>query len=192
MLCLGGSDDMLRVSEVAQRCKVDRGKIYRFINQNGIKPVQIDNGVSLYDDSIVELFKQFEQNKHIKIKDNANGCLDKKQSEQDFNLEKIKILEVENDFLKKQLVEQNSQIKELHTLLHEANQNYLALGRDIDLKENLKDKQVKDNGNAVRSVRTKNEQCKQGEQKKVVRNKESEVGNENIFKKILRKLKENY
>lgn len=179
---------MLRVREIAQRCSVDRGKIYRFINQNDIEPVQIDNGISLYDDSVVELFKQFEQSKHIKIKGTGNGCLDKKHNEQDFNLEKIKMLEAENDFLKKQLGAQNSQIKELHTLLHEANQNYLTLGRSIDLKNDSRNERVKDDGSGVR---TENEQFKQSKQEEVVKNKDSKVNNENIFKRILKKIKEN-
>lgn len=172
---------MLRVREIAQRCSVDRGKIYRFINQSNIKPVQIDNGVKLYDESVIKLFKQFEQSKHIDLKDTDYDSSKIKQSEHDFNLEKMKMLEEENSFLKKQLSEQNSQIKELHTLLHEANQNYLALGN-----VSCSDEQSKDDD----SVQVKDKQCeqyKQSEQKKSV--KIDEVDNDSFFKKIFKKIK---
>lgn len=181
MLCLGGGDDMLRVREIAQRCSVDRGKIYRFINQSNIKPVQIDNGVKLYDESVIKLFKQFEQSKHIDLKDIDYNSSKIKQSEHDFNLEKMKMLEEENSFLKKQLSEQNSQIKELHTLIHEANRNYLALGNFSSSVDQSKD----DN-----SVQVKDEQCnqdEQSEQKKSV--KVNKVDNDGFLKKFFKKFK---
>lgn len=172
---------MLKVREIAQRCSVDRGKIYRFINQNGIQPVEIDNGVNLYDDNVIELFKQFEQSKHICLKDTDFNSSKIEQSKHDFNLEKIKMLEEENAFLKKQLNEQNSQIKELHTLIHEANQNYLALGN-----ASCSDEQSKDDN----SVQVKDEQCKQdeqSEQKKSV--KVNKVDNDSFLKKFFKKFK---
>ncbi|MDM8279058.1 hypothetical protein QUW37_07500 [Ligilactobacillus aviarius] len=118
---------MLKVREIADKCGVNRNQIYRFINERTIEPVKIIGNVRYYSDDVIKLFKQFKQSNTDKAGENTGKCLNIKQhSEQKILKEKIDFLQKENEFLKKQINEQNAQIKELHTLLHENNQALLS------------------------------------------------------------------
>lgn len=139
---------MLKVREIAEKCSVNRNQIYRYISDNNIEPVKIIRNVRYYDDYIVEMFKRFKQANSGHDSDSIDSCLESKHSDKQVLNAKIELLEKENSFLKKQIEEQNSQIKELHTLLHESNQRFLSGGMK-SLKQDIKQNKQYNNADII-------------------------------------------
>lgn len=134
---------MLKVREIAEKCSVNRNQIYRYISGNNIKPVKVVRNIRYYDDVLVEMFKEFKQLNNEHNKDTTDLCLKNKHLNEQFLNSKIELLEKENSFLKRQIEEQNSQIKELHTLLHESNQKLLSNDKH-KIEQNIKQDKQRD------------------------------------------------
>lgn len=169
---------MLKVREIADKCGVNRNQIYRFINERTIEPVKIIGNVRYYSDDVIKLFKQFKQSNTDKAGDNTVKCLNAEQYvEQKILKEKIDFLQKENEFLKKQISEQNAQIKELHTLLHEDNQALLSY-------KSLNEKSVNSDKTGIKQVQTE----KQTEFKQP-RTEEKDSGRRDFLNRILNRFK---